>query len=133
MKKALLIIAALASLNLTACKETDSALNQANNEKMKDSVFRTHPAIRYMSIEIEDNQDVTIVCGSKALYNGTDAERQAVTDELAQITYHFHNEHNYLGKGKVLFAEKETEIPADSDPKKECDMKLEEIVKQHEK
>ncbi len=124
---------AIAALQMTSCKETDSALNMANNERMKDSVFRAMPMIRYIEIKIEESSKVEVVCGSKALYNGSEEQRQEVANKLAEITYHFHNEHNYLSEGKVKYVEVEDRIPTESDAGKECDMHLKDVVKAHEK
>ncbi len=133
MRNSILILLTIASINLTGCKETDSALNMANNERMKDSVFRAMPSIRYIEIKIQESSDVTVICGSKELYSADDSKRQEIAAELGQITYHFHNEHNYLSKGTVKFVAVEDRIPTDSDPSKESNMHLEDIVKAHEK
>jgi hypothetical protein len=133
MKYVLIALLAITTLHITSCKETDSALNMANNERMKDSVFRAMPSIRYIEIKIQESSDVTIVCGSKQLYNAADEKRQEIANKLAEITYFFHNEHNYLDEGKVRFVPVEDRIPTDTDPAKENDMHLQEIVKAHKK
>lgn len=127
------IILAAASIYMTGCKETDSALNMANNEKMKDSVFKVVPEVRYIEIKIEESSKVSVTCGSKALFDGTDEKRQAIADELGRMTYYFHNEHNYLSHGKVKFVAAEDRVPDENEPGKENDMHLEDIVKANKK
>ena len=133
MKYLFIALTAFSLLQLTACKETDSALNAANNERMKDSVFRAHPEIRYFGIEIEESSKVEITCGSEALFNADAAKQEEIAKYLADVTYHFHNEHNYLSEGKVKFTAAQDHMPTESDPVKEVDMHLKEVVKSHEK
>ncbi|MCB9046412.1 MAG: hypothetical protein H6550_09780 [Chitinophagales bacterium] len=115
----------------SACKETDPMINDVLNEKMRDTLKKVYPSLlnSQIRVEVHDFQDVTILLGDKELFAKTDEQLQEVTKNIAAITYHLYNENNYLDEGKVIFIEKERELPSDSDPRKEYDMHLETFKK----
>lgn len=108
----------------------DPELNTENSEKMKDSIFKAFPTVNYTRIEIEDFRNVTVVVGDKELFNGTEEERQAVSNQLADMTIHYFKENNYLNKGTVEFVANETTVPTDNDEMKSYDMHLKDLLKE---
>lgn len=129
IKNAIIIIAAtLALTSNTGCKDLQP--NAPLEEDMKDSIGKVIPGVRYIGINIQEHQDVTVTLGSKSLYNSSEQKQQEYVELLAKMTVHFFEENNYLDDGKVIFVPNETTLPTDSDPKKEYDMNLEQLLEQ---
>lgn len=125
------LIALLLPLVVASCKETDSMVNQVNNQKMKDSLKKVYPslAVSQIRIEVRDFRDVEVLLGDEELYSKTDEELQEITKNIATMTYFFHEENNYLGKGKVTYIANERSAPGPEEPKREFDMHLETFKK----
>lgn len=125
------LIALLLPLAVAGCKETDSMVNQVNNQKMKDSLKKVYPslAVSQIRIEVRDFRDVEVLLGDEELYSKTDEELQEITKNIASMAYFFHEENNYLGKGKVTYIANERRAPGPDEPKREFDMHLETFKK----
>ncbi len=125
------LIALLLPLAASGCKETDSMVNQVNNQKMKDSLKKVYPslAVSQIRIEVKDYRDVEVLLGDEELFSKTDEELQAVTKNIAAMAYYFHEENNYLGEGKVTYIANERSAPGPDEPKKEYNMHLETFKK----
>lgn len=132
MKKLLPIIA-IAILNLTACKETDSAKNVATNEEMRKELKQLYPSlsVAHIGIDVHEFKDVTIILGDKELFAEPDTKKEEIAKNIAEMTYKMYNENNYLDKGTVIFTPIENRMHNNSDPVKEYDMHLDEIAKTH--
>ncbi len=113
--------------SVSACK--DLKPNDGLIEEMKDSMSVLVPRPCYKQVRIDDHQDVTIIVGSKSLFNKAEEEQKEIVAELAKMTVHYFEANNYLDDGKVIFVPNETTIPADDDPKKEYDMDLKSLLK----
>lgn len=125
------LIALLLPLAASGCKETDSMVNQVNNQKMKDSLKKVYPslAVSQIRIEVKDYRDVEVLLGDEELFSKTDEELQEVTKNIAAMAYYFHEENNYLGVGKVTYIANERSAPGPDEPKKEYNMHLETFKK----
>ncbi|MBS1773766.1 MAG: hypothetical protein JST82_12980 [Bacteroidetes bacterium] len=135
MKYTILCMMSIAALNLTSCKETDGLKNDATNEKMRDTLNKLYPSLLegQVGVEVHDFHDVNILLGDKQLFEKTEEEKAAIVKTISELTYQMYNDNNYLEKGKITFVEVENRMPNDSDPKKEYDMHLQDIIKSHEK
>lgn len=136
MLKQLAIIAIAGALIGTAsCKETDSLVNEASNEKMRDTLKKLYPSLQVSQIRVavKDFQDVSILLGDKQLFTKTDEELEEITQNIALITYHLYNENNYLDEGKVTYAAIENRVLNDDDELREFDMHLDRIKEAQEK
>jgi hypothetical protein len=135
MKYLIIALMAIATLQMTSCKETDGLKNAATNEKMKDSLNKLYPSLLqgHVNIEVHDFKDVTVLLGDKELFAKSDEELKAISANIAEITYQLYHENNYLDNGKVTFVSVEDRMPTDTDPKKEYDMHLADVVKANEK
>ena len=125
------LIALLLPLIVAGCKETDSVVNDKTNLVMKDSLKKLYPSLQasQIRIHVKEFQDVEVLLGDKELYSETDEQLQAVTRQIAELTYALYNENNYLDEGKVIFIENERSAPGPDEPKREFDMHLETFKK----
>ncbi|HEY9176588.1 MAG TPA: hypothetical protein VIN07_02810 [Flavipsychrobacter sp.] len=125
------LIALLIPLAVAGCKETDSMVNELNNQKMRDSLKKTYPSLQVsqIRIEVKEFRDVEVLLGDKELYSQPDEQLREVTRQIAELTYHLYNENNYLDEGKVIFIENERTAPGPDEPKREFDMHLETFKK----
>ena len=109
----------------TSCKETDSVVNDQNNEWMRDTLKKTYPSLyaAQIRIHVKEFQDIDILLGDKQLFNKTEEEQQQIVNEIAKIAYSIYIENNYLDEGKITFTQNETaaqqRAAKPDDPKKE--------------
>jgi len=135
MKYLFIGLLAIAAMQMTGCKETDSLKNDVTNEKMKDTLNKLYPSLRQgqIGIQVKDFQDVNITLGDQQLFAKTNEELAAMSATVGELVYQLYHENNYLGEGKLTIVEVENKMPTDADPKKEFDLHLKDIVKAHEK
>lgn len=116
---------------IQSCKETDSLVNEKNNQAMRDSLKKLYPSLQVsqIRIEVKDFQDVEVLLGDQELFAKPDEELQQITKDIAALTYYLYEENNYLDEGKVIFIENERSAPSADEPKKEFDMHLETFKK----
>ena len=135
MKYLFIGLLAIAAMQMTACKETDSLKNDVTNEKMKDTLNKLYPSLRQgqIGIQVKDFQDVSITLGDKQLFAKTNEELTAMSATVGELVYQLYHENNYLSEGKLTIVEVENKMPTDADPKKEFDLHLKDVVKAHEK
>lgn len=128
MKKYIISCTALSLLfAISACK--DLKPNDALIEQMKDSMSVLVSPPCYKSIRIDEHRDVTIIIGSKSLFNSPEEKQREVTAELTKMALHFFEDNNYLDDGKVIFVPNETTLPTDNDPKKEYEIDFTPLLK----
>jgi hypothetical protein len=135
MKYLFIGLLAIAAMQMTACKETDSLKNDVTNEKMKDTLNKLYPSLRQgqIGIQVKDFQDVSITLGDQQLFAKTNEELTAMSATVGELVYQLYHENNYLSEGKLIIVEVENKMPTDADPKKEFDLHLKDVVKAHEK
>ncbi|OSZ78425.1 hypothetical protein CAP35_09260 [Chitinophagaceae bacterium IBVUCB1] len=133
--KRLLTIILISATWLTACKETDSLVNDTSNIKMKDSLNKLYPTLAtgYINVGVKDFKDVTVTLGDKELFAENDTRKEEIAKQIADMVYQMYNENNYLDNGKVIFTPIEDRLHTSGDPVKEYDMHLEELIKANEK
>ncbi|MBL7683507.1 MAG: hypothetical protein JNK00_09100 [Flavipsychrobacter sp.] len=129
--KNLLPLIIIIAISFTACKETDSQINAVTNEKMRVELKAQYPTLEvaYIGIAVKDFKDVTITLGDKELFAETDAKKEAIVKNIANMTYTMYEANNYLDKGKIIFTPIEDRLHNSEDPVKEYDMHLDELVK----
>lgn len=121
MKHYLMLIIAVATLLGTGCKETDSAVNAANNVIMRDTLKKLYPSLlqSQIRIEVHDYRNTTVLLGDVQLFEKTDEELKEIADAIGKLTYDIYEANNYLNKGEVIFTNVERRKMTDDDPKKE--------------
>jgi hypothetical protein len=128
MKHLLLLSLLFLSICDTGCKE--AVLNDENNHKMEDTLFKAFPTVRRLSIEVLDDEDVSVLLGDKELFNASDEKRKKVTEEIGRITIHIYDKDNWLKKGTVTFVADESNLDVKNAEKKVYDMQIEQL-KEH--
>jgi hypothetical protein len=116
MKQLLLAAVLAASSTLFSCH--DEVSNTENIEHLKDTLFKTYPAMAGVSVEVEEWHELNVVVRSKQLYNTSTENKQKVTAEIGQIAQAVFGTNNELDKGQVIFTknERSTEMkPADGE------------------
>lgn len=109
MKKLLPLSLAMAfAIGYSSCDMMES--NDANNERMYDTVMATMPTVNGLKIEVKEREDITIVVYDKELFNETEDKRAAAVDQLTGMTVAIYERNNFLKNGKVIFLEKETMV-----------------------
>ena len=79
---------------------------------------------RSNDVEIIEHADVIITLGDAELYNGPEADRQRVTNELGDLTVQLFEKNNYLDEGTVIFAKEENSLDVKEEETKKYDMEL---------
>lgn len=129
--KQVLSILLLCLVALSSCKETDSAVNEANNERLRAALKENYPSLRngQIRIEVKEFRDVNILLGDKQLFAVSDDSLKKVTDFVGEMVCDMYEENNYLGKGTITFVEVERRVPTNEDTKRVFDMNIEKKLK----
>jgi hypothetical protein len=106
----------------TSCKEMGD--NTPAQREMQKIVNERYPTVNRFTVEIIEHSDVIITLGDAELYNGPEAERQRVTNELGDLTVQLFEKNNYLDEGTVIFAKEENSLNVKEDEIKKYDMDL---------
>lgn len=122
-------------IGTSACKDTDHAINEASNAKMRETLKKEYPSLQVsqIRIEVKNFQDVSILLGDKQLFEKTDEELKEITHNIALLTYELYHENNYLDEGKITYAPVESRLLNDEDPRREFNMHLQEVIESQEK
>lgn len=131
MKKYTILSLAIALLLGVGCKETDSAVNAANNEIMRDTLKKLYPSLlqSQIRVEVHDYRDMSVLLGDKQLFEKSDEELQEISNKIGQLTYDIYIENNYLDKGKVTFTPVESRMISNDDPTKVYEFEYEKYKK----
>lgn len=132
MKKLLSLSLAIAfAAGYSSCKFPES--NDANNIKMRDSVFATLPTVNGIKVEVKEHEDVTVIIYDKQLFNASEDKRAEAVNQLTGMTVAIYEDNNWLKTGKVIFLEKETMVDDISkEEQKTYDMNLAPLLKDDE-
>lgn len=125
-KHPLLYLSLAACGFMASCKEAGD--NQANNARMKDSIFRRYAMVSSITVDVKNNEDVNIVLGSPQLHNSPDEEKQKLADEIGLITVAIYQEGNWLKKGTLAIVKQENDPAAKNDTKQTFDMHLQQSL-----
>ena len=106
----------------TGCKEMGD--NTAAQREMEKMVNERYPTVNRFTVEIIEHADVIITLGDAELYNGPEADRQRVTNELGDLTVQLFEKNNYLDEGTVIFAKEENSLDVKEEETKKYDMEL---------
>lgn len=134
MLKKVTLILFVATIVLGSCKDTDHALNEATNERLRAELKDTYPSLNsaQIRIEVKDFRNVKILLGDKQLFAASDDSLQAVAEHIGQMVCDMYHENNYLNKGELTIVEVERRVATDDDPKKVFDLKLKEKLEKIE-
>ena len=98
--------------------------NTAAQREMEKMVNERYPTVNRFTVEIIEHADVIITLGDAELYNGPEADRQRVTNELGDLTVQLFEKNNYLDEGTVIFAKEENSLDVKEEETKKYDMEL---------
>jgi hypothetical protein len=94
------------AFNLSSCKDQEN-LNGKFEEQLKDSVFKNLPTVASVHVEVKDGHQLTLILGSKDLFEGSEKKRMDATTQLNTTILQIFNKENGIEGGKLYISEDE--------------------------
>ena len=105
--KCILIAGIIAGTALAACNDFKDENHMQKMAAMKDSIFKAHPSVASITLNVQDNKLFIITLGSKKLAKSTDAERQMLAGDLGAMTLRLFGKDNGISKEKLIITPNE--------------------------